>query len=100
MAQYKRRVKDSRGNTYDRHARTRWLLGAIADRNLGFAPFGGDGIRVRCVHCLQWLTAETLQHDRRQPGGTYARHNVQPSCGHCNASRGNNPNWIPPRLRK
>lgn len=99
MARYKRRVKDDRGNSYDKRARKRWLLGAIQDRDLGWAPFGGDGERVRCVHCLQWLTQATVQSDRKQPGGTYARHNIQPSCGHCNASRGNNLKWIPPRLR-
>ena len=99
MARYKRRVKDARGNSYDKRARKRWLLGQVADRDLGMAPYGGDGTTVPCVHCLEPLTFETVESDRIEPGGTYARTNVQPSCRHCNASRGDNPNWVPPRLR-
>jgi hypothetical protein len=92
MSTVKRRAKDARGNSYDKRARKRWLLSPDA-------PYGGNGSKVKCVHCLTDLTYETVESDRIQPGGTYARHNVQPSCRHCNASRGDNPNWIPPRLR-
>lgn len=80
-----------RGNSYDRRNRKLWLLGAIADTRLGFAPFGGDGEKVPCVHCGKILTESTVESDRILPGsmgGRYTRDNVQPSCRPCNASRG------------
>jgi hypothetical protein len=76
-----------RGSVYDRHSRKRWLVGTES-------PFGGNGTHVPCVHgCGTILSYETVQADRVIPGGSYARHNIQPSCGPCNIARGNNPNW-------
>lgn len=87
MANFRAGKKDKRGNSYDRHARKRWLLSPESG-------FGGNGKRVPCIHgCGTVLTYETIEADRIQPGGTYARTNVQPSCRPCNIERGNNPNW-------
>jgi hypothetical protein len=57
------------------------------------APFGGNGERVRCVHCGGWLTFETVEADRIIPGGSYRRDNVQPSCRPCNLYRSDNEEW-------
>lgn len=100
MANFRAGKKDKRGSSYDKRARKRWLLGQIEDRTLGWAPFGGDGTHVPCVHCHKPLTVETVESDRIVPGGSYARSNVQPSCGPCNKERGNNPNWIGPAHRQ
>lgn len=80
-----------RGNVYDRRERKLWLMGARTSVKYGHAPYGGDGSQVKCVHCRQPQTMETLEADRIVPGskgGTYRWDNVQPACRPCNASRG------------
>jgi hypothetical protein len=45
----------------------------------------------RCYRCGVLLTCETVTVDRIRPGcqgGTYARPNIRPACGTCNASTG------------
>lgn len=78
---------DKRGNSTTRRARKNWLLGAIADKKLGMAPFGGNGQSVPCVFCQCELTYATLEADRVIPGGSYRRENVQPACRPCNLAR-------------
>jgi hypothetical protein len=78
---------DKRGSAATRRARKQWLLGAIEDRNLGWAPFGGNGTSVPCVFCKVLLTFATLEADRIIPGGAYRRENVQPACRPCNLAR-------------
>lgn len=87
-------MSDGRGNNRDRRLRKQWLLGALRDPRLGYAPFGGDGTQVRCVHCGQCLTYDTVEADRIVPGGSYRRENVQPSCRRDNSVRGSNPDWV------
>lgn len=55
----------------------------------------GDGERCACAHCGRELTRETLEADRIQPGGSYARRNIQPACRTCNVMRSDNPDWQP-----
>lgn len=78
---------DHRGSAASRRARKNWLLGAVADRKLGWAPFGGNGTEVPCVFCREPLTFATVEADRIVPGGPYARNNVQPACRPCNLAR-------------
>lgn len=77
---------DHRGSAASRRARKNWLLTT--------EKFGGDGVKVACVHCETMLTFETLQADRIIPGGSYRRENVQPSCKPCNIARSDNAEWI------
>lgn len=79
---------DQRGNSKDRKARKQWLLATF-----------GNGTECDCVHCGITLNYDTVEADRKIPGGPYIRSNIQPSCRHCNASRGNRLNWIPPLER-
>jgi 5-methylcytosine-specific restriction endonuclease McrA len=78
---------DKRGNAASRRARKLWLLGAIEDPRLGWAPFGGNGETVPCVFCEKSLTFATVEADRKEAGGPYARWNVQPACRPCNLAR-------------
>lgn len=78
---------DKRGSAATRRARKNWLLGAISDRSLGLAPFGGNGTTVPCVFCKEDLTFATLEADRIIPGGSYRRENVQPACRPCNLAK-------------
>lgn len=96
--------KDQRGSNKDRRRQKRWLLGALRDTrfrnyNEGWAPYGGDGVHVNCVHCGTKLDFDTLERDRIVPGGPYVYENIQPSCKDCNNQRGNNQNWVPPLAR-
>lgn len=77
---------EKRGNSKDRRARKLWMLSPAA-------PFAGDGTRVRCVHCGDWLTYDTVEADRIVPGGSYRRDNVQPACRSCNLDRSNKSEW-------
>lgn len=77
---------ERRGNSRDRARRRAWLLDAYADDDL--APG-----TVRCqlgvsTFCLGTVTAETLTVDRVDPGGTYARYNIQPACRPCQCTQG------------
>ena len=71
---------DKRGSSADRARRKQWLLDAY-----------GDGNTVPCWHCGDRLTKAALEADRVIPGGSYARHNILPSCGPCNKRRGTKP---------
>ncbi len=71
---------DRRGSNWDRRIRKLWLLRTF-----------GDGQTVPCVHCGAKLTYETVESDRIVAGASYRRENIQPSCRHCNASRGDRP---------
>lgn len=79
---------DHRGSAASRRARKLWLLGAIEDRTLGWAPFGGNGTTVKCaLGCGEVLTFATVEADRIIPGGSYRRENVQPACRPCNLAK-------------
>jgi 5-methylcytosine-specific restriction endonuclease McrA len=78
---------DHRGSAASRRARKLWLLGALEDRTLGWAPFDGNGTEVPCVFCRELLTFATVEADRIVPGGSYRRENVQPACRPCNLAR-------------
>lgn len=81
------RVDDKRGNNQDRKARKLWMLSTEAG-------FGGDGVMVPCVHgCGFKLDYRAVQADRREPGGSYRRDNIQPSCRRDNILRSNNKDW-------
>ena len=84
---YYRAGGDKRGNAASRRARKQWLLGAIEDPRLGWAPFGGNGTEVPCVFCEKSLTFATVEADRIVAGGSYRRENVQPACRPCNLAR-------------
>jgi hypothetical protein len=73
----KRNGGDKRGSAHDRRRRKAWLLYMY-----------GDGTHADCVHCGVQLDATTVEQDRIIPGGSYARNNIQPSCGPCNILRG------------
>lgn len=76
---------ERRGNTRDRARRRAWLL-AHFDADLGPE-------RARCwldlsPACLVEVTASTLTVDRINPGGSYARSNIQPACRPCQVTQG------------
>jgi 5-methylcytosine-specific restriction endonuclease McrA len=83
-----RRGGEKRGSSYQRRARKVWMLSAF-----------GDGTTCKCVHCGVSLTFATVEADRKVPGGSYRRENVQPACRRCNAQRSNNPNWRKPKVQ-
>lgn len=80
---------DKRGKAEDRRRRKHWMLSKW-----------GDGEACPCVHCGRTLTFETVEADRIEPGGSYRRRNVQPSCKRCNVSRGKKTSWISPLARR
>jgi 5-methylcytosine-specific restriction endonuclease McrA len=71
---------DKRGSAASRRSRKNWLLSAASG-------FGGNGASVPCVFCAESLTFATVEADRKVPGGTYRRENVQPACRPCNLAR-------------
>lgn len=76
---------DKRGNSRDRAARRVWLLLAFD------VDLGAD--RARChlrlsAFCEREVDATTLSVDRKEMGGTYARHNIQPACTPCQNRQG------------
>lgn len=76
---------DKRGSNTDRARRRSWLL-AEFDPDLGVG-------RARChlrlsAQCLRVVDETTLSVDRKIPGGTYARHNIQPACKPCQDRQG------------
>jgi 5-methylcytosine-specific restriction endonuclease McrA len=83
---------DPRGNSYTRRARKNWML---TSPQFERTP-GTEGHEVMCTHCKTPLTFDTVEADRKVPGGPYARHNVQPACRNCNLQRSNNPTWKGP----
>lgn len=80
---------DKRGSAASRRARKTWMLSEEAG-------FGGDGVKVACVHGGEILDFSTVEADRKDPMGPYARWNVQPSCAYHNKQRSNNINWVGP----
>lgn len=92
MTNFRAGKPDRRGNSTDRRNRKHWMLSQAAG-------FGGNGLQVPCVHCDETLTYETVEADRVEPGGSYRRSNVQPSCRPCNIERSNDPDWISPNKR-
>lgn len=76
---------DKRGNAADRERRKWWML-----------ETWGDGYNCKCVHCETMLDYFTVEADRKVPGGSYRRENIQPSCGLCNKRRSNNSEWLSP----
>lgn len=76
---------DRRGNNQSRARRREWLL-------VTFDPELGDD-RARCRlaldgRCLEVVDAATLSVDRIEPGGSYARGNIQPACQPCQDLQG------------
>lgn len=82
-----RKGGDHRGSAESRRRRKQYLLDKY-----------GNGQTCECVHCLVELTFDTVESDRIEIGGSYARANVQPACRSCNASRQRD-GWISPRIR-
>jgi 5-methylcytosine-specific restriction endonuclease McrA len=80
MANYRKGQPDKRGGSDDRARRKSWML-----------HWFGDGTTCECVHCGRKLTKTSIEADRIIPGGSYARRNIQPSCGPCNRRRGDSP---------
>lgn len=76
---------DKRGSAKDRARRRAWLM-CTYDVDLG-------PDRARChlrlsAFCEREVTIETLSVDRKEMGGTYARHNIQPACKPCQDRQG------------
>jgi hypothetical protein len=76
---------EKRGNNRDRARRRDWIMGEH-DPELG-------PLFVRCAlqiadNCVPLLTHLTLTIDRLDPGGTYARYNIQPACRWCQHLQG------------
>lgn len=73
--------RNDRGSSYARRARKIYLL-------IEF----GDGYTAPCVTCEIELDFHTITVDRYPirgcDGGTYAKNNIRPMCGPCNASDG------------
>lgn len=83
----KRHGGDKRGNSADRRRRKLWML-----------ETWGNGTTCACVHCECELDYDTVEADRKIPGGSYRRENVQPSCRDCNLMRSDNEDWVAPVL--
>jgi len=81
---------DPRGSSYNRRRRKEKLL---SDPQFHHNEIGKD---VSCVHCGTMLTYDTVESDRKQPGGPYAYHNIQPACRTCNLARTNDTTWKGP----
>ena len=73
---------DKRGSAANRRARKGWMLRTF-----------GDGDKCPCVHCGAVLNFDSVEADRIEPGGTYARRNIQPACRSCNLARSNCKEW-------
>jgi hypothetical protein len=86
------RERNARGSAADRRARRAWIVSPRA-------PFGGDDVKVPCVHCGIVVAAEEVDIDRIEPGGSYRRGNIQPSCRPCNLARSDNADWVGPTGR-
>lgn len=72
---------DKRGSSQDRARRKIWMLSPEAG-------FGGNGESVPCaLGCESVLTYTTVEADRKIPGGSYRRENIQPACRPCNLAR-------------
>lgn len=80
------RERNVRGSAKDRRTRKLWMLSPVSG-------FGGNGTSVPCVHCGRWCSFVSVEADRKIPGGSYRRDNIQPACKPCNLSRSNNVEW-------
>ena len=91
--------RNERGNSAARRARREWLVKTyranvdLQRSLLGDRPvLHGEGEPAcRRYRCGALLTVDTVTADRIKPGiegGTYARANIRPACGHCNSSTG------------
>lgn len=99
--------RNDRGSSAERARRRAWLVETYrADVDVVTSAqfgLGGDVLvpvivgtegaqpACRCYRCGLLLTADTLTVDRIKPGcqgGTYARNNIRPACGRCNAVTG------------
>lgn len=81
---------ERRGNTRDRARRRVWLLST-------FDPDLGPEL-ARCHlgtsdMCSGTVDARTLTVDRIEPGGSYARDNIQPACRVCQNQQGALISW-------
>lgn len=85
---YRKGKPDKRGNSYDKRARKLWILATF-----------GDGKKCKCTHCGMTVTYETVESDRKVPGGSYEHKNIQPSCRPCNIARGDDVTWVHPSRR-
>jgi hypothetical protein len=85
----KRAGGEKRGSSADRRTRKSWMLSEKSG-------FGGDGVKVPCVHCGAVVDFGGVEADRKTPGGSYRRENIQPACHNCNHERSNNTEWVSP----
>jgi hypothetical protein len=79
LARSSRNNGDDRGSSYQRRARSEWLI----------AHYGYRGV-CGCMWCGRKLTVDTVTADRFYPGrdgGRYIRENVGPACVSCNSGR-------------
>lgn len=76
---------DRRGNSQDRARRRVWLLDTF-DPDLG-PGVARCGLRIS-ERCHGIVDDTTLTVDRINPGGTYARDNIQPACTPCQSRQG------------
>jgi hypothetical protein len=82
-----KRERNARGSAADRRARRAWIVSPAAG-------FGGDDVKVPCVHCAAVVLAAEADIDRIVPGDSYRRGNIQPACRPCNLARSDNPDWV------
>ena len=81
---------DKRGSSGDRKRRREWLVSPVAGRMVEgvWIAFGGDGNEVPCWWgCDRQLNVWIVEADRIEPGGSYRRENIVPSCRPCNLAR-------------
>lgn len=100
---------DKRGSAKARRDRSNKLLNDKQFRHetgTGWPGASKTPPNVHCVHCGTMLTYErgsksnTLEQDKKDPSGTYAYKNIQPSCRTCNIRRGNDTTWKGPLAEK
>ena len=79
---------DRRGSNADRKARKLWLLQTF-----------GDGETCKCaLGCDTMLTFMTVEADRKIPGGSYRRENIQPACRPCNVAKSDHADLTPEQI--
>lgn len=83
---------DPRGNSASRARRKEKLLSDPQFKHDSSYPEPN----VHCVHCGTMLTFDTLEQDRKEPGGSYKYENIQPSCRGCNLQRSDDTTWKGP----
>jgi 5-methylcytosine-specific restriction endonuclease McrA len=79
---------DKRGSSADRAARKRWML-----------QTWGDGTSCECsLGCGTILVYATVEADRKIPGGSYRRENIQPACRPCNLAKSDHADLTPDQI--